>query len=175
MARERLYSNEEIWKPIVNFAGYEVSNRGRIRSYRRGKVRYLHLIEAKDHYLRAQLYVGKKIKHSIAVSRLVAIAFIPNPLKLEQVNHINENVKDNRVENLEWCSPKYNSNYGTRAKRIADKLSKPVLQYARDGTFIRRFNSASEAAREIKTAATSISAVCRGEHYTHKNFVWKYE
>lgn len=94
---------------------------------------------------------------------------------MEQVNHINENVKDNRVENLEWCSPKYNSNYGTRAKRIADKLSKPVLQYARDGTFIRRFNSASEAAREIKTTATSISAVCRGEHYTHKNFVWKYE
>ena len=119
--------------------------------------------------------LGKKIKHSIAVSRLVAIAFIPNPLKLEQVNHINENVKDNRVENLEWCSPKYNSNYGTRAKRIADKLSKPVLQYARDGTFIRRFNSASEAAREIKTTATSISAVCRGVHYTHKNFVWKYE
>ena len=94
---------------------------------------------------------------------------------MEQVNHINENVKDNRVENLEWCSPKYNSNYGTRAKRIADKLSKPVLQYARDGTFIRRFNSASEAARKIKTTATSISAVCRGVHYTHKNFVWKYE
>lgn len=175
MARESLYNNEEIWKPIADFTGYEVSNRGRIRSYRRGKARYLHLIEAKDHYLRAQLYVGKKIKHSIAVSRLVAIAFIPNPLNLEQVNHINENVKDNRVENLEWCSPKYNSNYGTRAKRIADKLSKPVLQYARDGTFIRRFNSASEAAREINTAATSISAVCRGEHYTHKNFVWKYE
>ena len=175
MARERLYNNEEIWKLIANFAGYEVNNIGRIRSYRRGKVRYLHLVEAKDHYLRAQLYVGKKIKHSIAVSRLVAIAFIPNPLKLEQVNHINENVKDNRVENLEWCSPKYNSNYGTRAKRIADKLSKSVLQYARDGTFIRRFNSASEAAREIKTTATSISAVCRGVHYTHKNFVWKYE
>ena len=109
------------------------------------------------------------------IHRLVAEAFIENKDNKPQVNHINENVKDNRVENLEWCSPKYNSNYGTRAKRIADKLSKPVLQYARDGTFIRRFNSASEAAREIKTTATSISAVCRGVHYTHKNFVWKYE
>lgn len=166
---------KEDWRPIAGFDGYEVSNKGRVRSYKRGKVRYLRLIESTDHYLRAQLYESDNVKRAIAVSRLVATAFIPNPLNLEQVNHINENVKDNRVENLEWCSPKYNSNYGTRAKRIADKLSKPVLQYTRDGTFIKRFKSASEAARRIKTAPTSISSVCRGEHYTHKNYIWKYE
>jgi hypothetical protein len=62
MAKESLYNNEEIWKPIADFAGYEVSNRGRIRSYRRGKVRYLHLIEAKDHYLMGTTICWEKDK-----------------------------------------------------------------------------------------------------------------
>ena len=54
--------------------------------------------------------------------RLVAIAFIENPLKLKYVNHKDENKANDHVSNLEWCTAKYNNNYGnhkySRCKRI---------------------------------------------------------
>ena len=79
-----------------------------------------------DGYLSVMLYKrGKPTDHKI--HRLVAETFISNTLNLPEVNHKNEIKTDNRVENLEWCNHLYNSNYGTRDKRIGDKHAKSVL------------------------------------------------
>lgn len=127
----------EIWKDIKGYEGlYQVSNKGRVKSlnYRRiGKEGILKGRPDKDGYLRIGLYKNKKQK-PFYIHRLVAIAFLPNPNNLPQVNHKDENKENNHVENLEWCTSEYNNNYGSRNERASvsmkgkkHKLKKQIL------------------------------------------------
>lgn len=106
---------EEIWKPVNGYEGkYWISNLGRIKN----KTKILkpalkkEYIMSKGGYYQISLSNGKKYDSSTKlIHRLVAEAFIPNPDNLPQVNHIDHNPLNNCVENLEWCSAKYNSNH----------------------------------------------------------------
>ncbi len=119
----------EIWRPIKNYPLYCVSNMGRVKSivYERGlsgktRFRKEHLLRpstTKDGYKRVTLTKNIYFKKTFSVHRLVAIAFIPNPLNLPEVNHLSEDKGDNRVCNLVWSSKKENANYGTRNERIS--------------------------------------------------------
>ena len=124
---------EEIWRPVVGYEGlYEVSNTGRVRSldryvrcksYRLHKGKVLSPGKDKDGYLFVVLSCNGKHK-TIAVHKLVAQAFIPNPDDLPIINHKDEDKTNNRVDNLEWCTAKYNMNYGTRNIRIKETAIK---------------------------------------------------
>ena len=108
------------WRDIEGYEGkYQVNQIGQVRSlnYRRtGKTKRLKLGTNKDGYNHVRLGKNGKYKCCL-VHRLVAQAFIPNPDNLPEVNHKNEVESDNRVENLEWCTRKYNNSYGTRNER----------------------------------------------------------
>lgn len=90
---------EEIWKIIEDYPNYEVSNLGRVRNIKTGRV--LRLSLQKDGYQHVSLCLKGKIKHTL-IHRLVANAFIPNSENRKEVNHISGIKTDNRVENLEW-------------------------------------------------------------------------
>lgn len=114
----------ENWLPIAGYEGlYEVSDLGRVRSLVRRNNRWKPgvLKPRKDRrgYLHVRLYKDGKVK-DMSVHRLVAEAFIPNPLNLETVNHKDENKQNNAGSNLEWMSVADNINYGTRNRRIAE-------------------------------------------------------
>lgn len=110
----------EIWKPVVGFEEtYEISNYGRVRNHRRGYL--LKQFPNIKHYLTVNLQKEKK-HYSRPVHRLVALAFIPNPNKLPQVNHKDENPSNNFVGNLEWCTNEYNIRYGSRLERLSKTM-----------------------------------------------------
>lgn len=111
------------------------------------------------------------------VHRLVAEAFIPNPNNLPQVNHKDENCLNNSVQNLEWCSAKYNANHGTRKDKLRKASGIKVAQYDLNGNLIRIWDSISQASKSFGTNTTSgIRRVCKQEpgRNTYKGFIWKY-
>ena len=179
---------EEIWKDIEGYEGlYQVSNLGRVRSLDRmveysdgtkrlHRGRVLKAAADKDGYDRVILSTPSGHKNRL-VHRLVAQAFIPNPEHLPEVNHKDENKRNNVVSNLEWCTDKYNVNYGTGLKRRADTQrndpdqSKPVIQYTKDGQKVAEYPSIGEAVRQTGMKKDTISRSCRGlQRYCHKYY-----
>ena len=176
----------EQWKPVPGYEGtYEVSNRGRIRSMSRNIIvfgnRELHKDEVimkprEETYLRVCLKKDGKYKVH-PVHRLVALAFIPNPDNLPQINHKDENKYNNNVENLEWCTPSYNCKYGTVVKRRYDNGggSRKIVveQYDLNGNLLNTYPSICEASRQTDVNRNSIRLVLIGRLKTGKGFIWK--
>ena len=183
----------EIWKEIEGYEGkYEVSNLGNVRSLKYARSNKVKLLkQASDHgYKRVNLFKNGKRK-SHWVHRLVAIAFLPNPNNLPQVNHKDENKTNNRMDNLEWCTIKYNMNYGTRNERQSKSLSKrmtgkykgkdspnakSILMYDREGNFIRRFDCIGDANEYFGKAryCSAINKCLKGRNKTAYGYIFKY-
>lgn len=131
-------------------------------------------------YNRIGLWICGEPKHFL-VHRLVALAFIPNPDNLPEVNHKDECKTNNRLDNLEWCDSKYNNNYGTRTKRSSEThlnrkdLSKPVKQFTKDGRFITDYPSIAEAERQTGFDQTYISKCCKGRYKQAYGYIWRYK
>lgn len=169
---------KEIWRTAVYdgeiYENYEVSNMGRVRSLnygRSGKVKELKLRIRTDGYSRVVLCKDGKQK-TCYVHRLIAYAFIPNdnPTEKTEVNHISEVKTDNRVDNLEWVTPKQNINHGTRIERMAKTKSKKV-KCVETGVV---YESAREVERKIGLNQSSISKCCKGKLKTCGGYHWEY-
>lgn len=171
----------EIWKDINGYEGlYQISNLGRVKSVDRYLIdgRFINggimaIRISNSGYLRVGLRNGKEQK-TFLVHRLVAEAFISNPDNLPQVNHKDENKENNCVENLEWCTAKYNNNYGTHVERSTAPQRKTVYQYSIDGQFIKEWPSSIEIQRQLSFSQGNISACCRGERKTAYGYKWFY-
>ena len=166
---------EEIWKKIDGY-NYEVSNYGNVRRIETGKI--LKQYKNKDGYMRVELRNMDKRKNC-RVHRLVAIAFIPNPDNLPEVNHKNELKADNTVSNLEWCTPKYNNNYGTRIEKISGSnhpKAVGIYQFNKDGKLINKFETIMAAEKQFNSKTRGhICEVCQGKRKTAYGYIWKYQ
>lgn len=150
----------EIWKDIEGYEGkYQVSNLGNVRSlnyHRMGITKLLKTRKDKDGYNMAFL-VRSGYKRPFGVHRLVAQAFIPNPNNYPVVNHKNEIKDDNRVENLEWCTVRYNTLYGTGVQRaIINQPNKIKIKI--DGI---EYISLTSAARSIDSSIQALKTAIR--------------
>ncbi|MBQ0088583.1 MAG: HNH endonuclease [Prevotellaceae bacterium] len=127
------------WRDVVGYEGlYQVSNKGDVRNAVTHKI----LKQAIDKYgyCKVGLFKNKKQKEG-KVHRLVAMAFIPNPENKPCINHLNTKRNDNRVENLEWCTWKENSNHEPTRKHISEsKMGEKNHNYHRIFTEKEREN-----------------------------------
>jgi hypothetical protein len=180
----------EIWRNIKGLEGkYQISSEGRVRSldriveyfsskkndivYQHTKGRILKTARGKDGYLQTSL--GKGIKNQ-KIHRLVGEAFIPNPDNMPEIDHINGDNTDNRVENLRWTDRKGNMNNPITKKRLSDvKEKKTVLQLDMDGNVIAEFPSLHEMQRQLGYSRWAVLEVIRGNLKTYKGYKWEFK
>ena len=184
---------DEIWKDIPHYEGlYQVSNYGRVKSVGR-YVEYVREGKTQKHwvperikaqslkpngYQTLQLFKNNKAKNEY-VHRLVAMAFIPNPDNLPQVNHKDEDKANNIVDNLEWCDNSYNQKYNGKQKRSAEtlkmecKTSTQIIKCDMEGNELEYYLSMREAEKLNGLANGVISAYFRKGYSQCGGFTWK--
>lgn len=156
----------EKWKDVVGAEKfYQISNLGRIKNKITGDILKPSTSGGYEHI---ELRYG--INKNVLIHRLVAEAFIANPFNFKCVNHIDENKKNNCVDNLEWCTYQYNSTYGKGAL----KRNSRVIQYDIAGNALKIWGSMKEASEALGLCYQSISACCRESKKTCGGYMWSF-
>ena len=183
----------EKWVNIENHPSYFISNFGRVFSKKSNKVMKNRVV-SKNGYQQITLDNSQLLVH-----RLVAQAFIPKPNNLPCVNHKDENPGNNDVRNLEWCTYKYNSNYGTNPsrhskkmidrynndpdwksdciKRLAEiqkKKRKRVVQLDKFNNYLKTYES-SYATEKDGHLSVHVCDCANGKRKTHHGYKWIWE
>lgn len=166
----------EIWKDVVGYEGfYEVSTHGRVRSLKRGLVlkqgvcgKYNNVVLCKN-----------GIRKTKAVHRLVATAFCLKADWENEVNHINEDKKDNRADNLEWCTRIENIRHGSGIARHAyaqrfGSRNKAISKIDENGDVIETYISMRDMQRKTGFDRRFISKCIKGKCTMAYGYKWEY-
>ena len=200
-------NQEEVWMPIKSYNGkyegsYEISNYGRVKSVERyvlqgGKQR---IVKSKikkqvlntNGYPCVSLCIEKRSR-LVAIHRLIAEAFIPNPDNKLCIDHINTNILDYRIENLQWVTHKENSNNPITKKKLYDNshskeakeksfltkkikggktAPKTVYQFSLEGVFVAEYNSIKEASKITGINSSDISSASLNKKCSAGGYLW---
>lgn len=156
-----------VQKKIKGYEEYFIDEYGNV--YSQKSRRYLNQDKGKDGYYYVQLCKNGERKR-IAVHRLVATNFIENPFSLPQVNHKDENKLNNNINNLEWCTEKYNTNYGNAIKKRSQQVSKAVVCIETGEVFLSQKSAESKVGKCYK----HICDCCKGKKQTCGGYHWRY-
>lgn len=154
-------------KMIKDFPSYQIDENGNVFNEKGLKLKQETM---RNGYLRVSLSNETETHKRHLVHRLVADTFIPNPNRLPQVNHINEDRTDNRVENLEWCTPLENLTHS----RVIDKASVAKEHPIRCITTNTVYGSVKEASEKNGLHHSNIVACCNGRRHTCGGLEWEY-
>lgn len=159
----------EIWKDIRGYEGlYQVSNMGRIK----GKNKVLHLNTNTCGYKHVTLSKGN-VKKTALVHRLVASAFIDNPLNKPQINHRDGNKNNNTAINLEWETQADNNRHAVKTNL---RKTKKIVLLDGEGKAVKVFNNRMEVNEYLGRSVCQdlITRCCNGNRKTAYGYVWRY-
>lgn len=193
-------NQEEIWKPVNGYEGYfEISNLGRVKSVERYVRQSNHLRFVPEKIKKIHFNKGgypcvtlckDRVSKEKLLHRLLMEAFVPNPEGKTQIDHINTNVKDYRLENLRWVTPKENSNNPLTLQHGRENIYTPernrkmnltrkkgnyirdIYQYTKDGKFVEYFFSSRDAERKTGISCTHILSILDDNTQSAGGFLW---
>ena len=187
----------EIWKDIVGYEGlYQVSNVGRVKSLNRttitstgGKREWKEcvlkpLISNSKKYCHVSLYKNNRQK-LMSIHRLVAIQFIPNPENKNEVNHIDGNISNNTIYNLEWRTRSENQlhayaiglqkpNFKKSLEIASERRKRKINKLDMNGNYIQTYQSIVEASLDNNVHGANIRKVAMGVRKHTGGFKWEY-
>lgn len=165
--QQQLFYEDEVWKDILGYENeYQVSNYGRVKSLKKKDLIMSPILGRTQDYYSVGL-TKNGVKKQYSIDRLVAQAFLPNPNNFPEVNHIDEDTTNNKVDNLEWVTHSQN------VKHSAHKQSYPVNQYDIDYNLIASFPSLAEAERQTGIFRTNITSAIK-RNGKAGGYIWKY-
>lgn len=167
----------EIWKTLKINNKYLISNKGRVKSlcYRNSNKEKILSCYGKNYKI-VKLTKNNERK-DYYIHRLVAEAFIDNPNNYPCINHINGDKRDNRVENLEWCTYQHNIKEAFKLGLSKNKRgsgngrSVEVNQYTLENKFIRKWESMRLAETTLKIK--HINECCKNKRKTAGGYIWR--
>lgn len=180
----------EEWRTLSGYSMYRVSNKGRVLTLKQGaNIQQLNVLYRRvltptlsdTGYLRVSMYDDSGFRKVKLVHRLVAEAFIDNPNKYSQVDHINTIRTDNSVDNLRWVTPSMNCRNPLTRQHQKNSVnpirwnSKRVVQLTKDREYIATYETISIAANATGCAVPSICRNCKYKTGIHRGFIWMYE
>ena len=186
-----LISIQPKWKDIVGYENeYQINQFGEIRTLKDSpKLKKYDVlkpqISKRNGYVYQMLYKNGKEK-LLRVHRLVAMAFLPNPNNLPQVNHKDGNKQNNSVDNLEWCEQSDNMKHAyknglqipsenqRRAIINTNKLKQKKVCQIKDGEVINTFSGISEASRQTKISISCILRCCNLKRKSTNGYEWRF-
>lgn len=154
----------EIWKDVPGYAGtYQVSNFGRVKSLRK---------VLKAGLRKGYLYISLRNK-KFNIHRLVAIAFIPNPGNLPEIDHIDGNPLNNNANNLKWATRQQNELNPITRSRISKSLKGRNILWSRDNVFIKSYPNAQIASKETHIPQSNINRCVNNKLKSAGGYLWK--
>lgn len=174
---------QEVWKKIDEFPNYEASSLGRIRSIphkdkwgrKKGGTILKPQFDGRKHYLHVCLFKNGRT-HVKNVHRIIAITFLENPYNYKEINHKDENKTNNAVSNLEWCTHKYNNNYGSKkdskrgTKNPQCKINNEIADYIlKNHKYCGGQMKNKDLAKMFNLSETHVSAIAHKRRWTYAN------
>lgn len=169
----------ENWKDIKGYGGYQVSDYGNVRSKNWRGTKTIRNLAPKPQnrgYLQVEITSDEGTKKTFLIHRLVAEAFLEKPNGATEINHIDENKRNNKAENLEWCDGSGNMKAYIK-NHIATKpitRKERITQITKSGDVVREWENATLIKRELGYHPTSIWRCCEDKQRTAYGYKWRY-
>jgi len=186
----------EKWKDVVGYEWlYQVSNIGNVKSFLFKEPRNMKILKNWYWYKYVWFYKNRQKAKNFTIHRLVALNFLEKPEWKYEVNHIDGDKNNNRVDNLEWCTRSNNQKHAYRnwLQRTTNnncfiknnpnkwkfwknnRQSKPVIQYDLQWNFIKEWDSVSDVTRDLWIDNGNICSCCNWKRKSNWWYIWKYK